>query len=110
MRSSPPKGFSTPPLKKFFGFRAAQILVIEFGEDLRQYLFELFWRDDIFQPRPVFVVLRGGDEKKIFGPLRVGKLIEIGRGESVGHLPCAIGAEIKENYRVFIANQADWLG
>src|SRR6202166_5424181 len=93
----------------FFGFRAAQIFVIEFREDLSQYLFKFLVRNYVFKPRPVLVVLGGGDEKKIFRSLGVGKLVKIGRGERIGHLPGAIGAEIKEDNSVFVANLTDGL-
>ena len=47
----------------FFGFRSAQIRVMQISEDLRKDLFEFVGLDDGLQPRPVFVVLGHGNVK-----------------------------------------------
>jgi hypothetical protein len=84
--------------------------VLQVGEDLREDMLELFWGDDKFQPRPVFVVLRHAHVEQIFWASGVGELIEIGSGEGVGHLACAVGAKVEEDHRVVIANVSDRLG
>ena len=64
----------------FFGFRAAQILVLNVGEDLREDVLEFFGADYVVQPGPVLVVLRHADVEEILRALRVGEFVEVGRG------------------------------
>ena len=78
-------------------------------ENLRQDLLEFFRRDDVLQPGPVLVVLRHGDVEEILGAFAVGEFVEVRRGERVGHLAGAVGAEVVENHGIVVANQSDGL-
>src|SRR6266481_51957 len=93
-------------VRVFFSFGAAEIFVLQLLEDLCEDLLEFFGGYDALEPRPVFVVLGHADEEKIFRTFGVGEFVEVGGFEGVGDLAGAVGAEIVEDDRVVIANQA----
>jgi hypothetical protein len=94
----------------FFRFRTAQVLVIQLGEDLREYLLQLFRGNHMFQPGPLLVVLRHRHIKEILWSFGIGEFIKIGRCEGVGHLARTVGAEIEEDNGVVTANERDRVG
>ena len=82
----------------------AQILVLQFGENLHQDVLQFFRRQHVLQPRPRLFVLRHRHVKKILRPLFIHKLVEVWLRQGLRHLPRAVGAEIVENYRVLASN------
>src|SRR6266853_1197792 len=96
-------------VRVFFSLGAAQILVLNIGKNLREDMLEFFGANYVFQPWPVLVVLGHGHVKEIFGALGVDKFIEVGRGDRVGHLAGAVGAEVEENDRIVVADRSNWL-
>ena len=61
----------------------------------------------IFHPSESFVVLSDAGEEEDFWARWIGKFVEGRFGKSARHLAGAIGAEIVEDYGVFIANCSD---
>src|SRR5260370_4333099 len=97
-------------VRVFFGFGAAQIFVVQVGEDLREDVLEFFGPDYIFQPRPVFLVLRHRNVEQILRALGVDEFVEVRRGERVRHLAGAVGAEVEEDDGVIVANRSQRRG
>ncbi len=95
-------------MRVLFGFRGAQILVVQIGKHLRQNLLQLVRLDHRLQPRPILVVLGHRHIEKISWPFAVDKLVKIRRGQCVRHLPSAIRSEIVKNNRVVAVNQPKW--
>src|SRR5208283_1376417 len=91
----------------FFGFGAAEIFVLQILEDLSKDVLEFFGGDDALEPGPVFVVLGHADVEEIFGALGVGEFVEVRSFEGVGDLAGAVGAEIVEDDRIVVADDAD---
>jgi hypothetical protein len=76
MRSSPGKGFSTPPLKKFFSFGDAQIAESNFAKDLGQNMLELFRSEDVAQPGKTLVILCHRDKSEVLRARWIGEFVE----------------------------------
>ena len=112
MRSSPGNGFSTPPLKKYvtcayFSVSATRrFLNSSSVKTLARMCSSFSGPEHVAQPRPGFFVLGHADERQIFRARGIGELVEAGFDKRFGDLAGAVGAEIKEDHGIVIANQA----